>query len=416
LDAAERPPADRQGFYSLALLQLARALLDGGDALRARDVLERVVAAAQAAAGGYQAKLLADAAALWQDAGDGEQADALARRAAEIAGDDVDLLTGYRALLAEKGGEWAANLRTVATSRAGIRKQRYYSDKALSEMAQSLAARDLEGALVLLEEIQDGSQRARALAAIVGHSARRAPDAAKGYAEKILDTAQATPEDSRDYLLASAVEILAPLHPSSAEYLSASIAAPSFKSTALADTAAGHQAQGMEASEVWEQAWQTVQTAEEATATLALAIAQIGRHWHETGDHRAIQAFDLALETVWSEPDRVERIDAAVRIAALLSSLDQKRAYDVLEKAKGQADAFTGARSRGQAMSRIVGVMMDIDPASACHLLADLRRLGLPSFLDGVGRSASSALRLGGTELVWQIFGGLEEARRFFES
>jgi len=416
LKAAERLPTDKQGSYSLALLQLARALLDGRDAAHARDVLGRAAAAAQAAAGGYQAKLLADAAALWQDAGDTERATVLAKRAAEIAGDDVDLLAGYRALLAEKGGEWAANLRTIAMSRALIRKQRYYSDKALSEMAQSLAAGDLEGALILLGEIQDGSQRVRALAAIAGHSAGQDSDAAKGYVEEILDTAQAASEDMRDYLLAGAVEILAPLHPLSAEYLSTSIATTSFKSTALVSAAVGREAQGMEAGEAWDHAWQIVQAAQQKTATLALAIAQISRHWHETGDHRAVRGFDLALEMVWSESDRVERIDAAVRIAAMLSPFDPDQAYAALKKAKKQADTFAEVRAQGQALSRIAGVMMDIDPGSACRLLANLRRLGRDSFLDGVACIIRGAARLGGTALAWQIYQALEEVEEFFRT
>lgn len=285
---------------------------------------------------------------------------------------------------------------------------------ALGQMAQTLAAEDPDGALVLLDEIRDASQRVRTLAAVAGHLAAQDCDAVEGYVEEILDIVQSASEDARDYLLAGAVEVLAPLHPPGAEHLSASIATASFKATALVSAAAGRMERGLDAGDAWDQAWQVAQSAQEKTATLALAIARIGRHWHATGDARMADAVGLALHMVWSVPDRVERIDAAVQIAVMLGSFGPDQALVTLDEARRLAGTFAEARAQGQALSRIAGAMMDINPAGACRLLANLCRLGRDSFLGGVACIIPGAARLGGSALVWQIYQALEEAEEFF--
>jgi tetratricopeptide (TPR) repeat protein len=415
LETAEGWPPDLQGFYGLTLQALARALLAGGRTDQARHVLERAEAVAQEAQGGYRAKLLADAAALWQEAGDSEKAAALTGKARTTAGKDADLLAGYRALLARVGRQWAASLREVAMSRAIISKQRYYSDKAVSQMAQSLAADDPEEALVLAHTIQDGSQRACALASVAGHLAVTDADAAGGWIRKIIDIASGLAEDSIDYVLASSAEILAPLYPPGAEQISEAIADLSFKTATLVDAAAGRAEQGMDSAAAWDRVWSTAQSTSEGGATLAMAVARIGQHWAEAGDARAADAFALAQEAVQVEPSPVERIDAMIQIAMRLGPSRPDEACALLEEARTQAGAMRGARARGQALSRIAGAYMDLDPERAWRLLAELRGLGRDSFLDGVARIVPGAARLGGTELVSQVFAALEDGRSFFK-
>lgn len=85
------------------------------------------------------------------------------------------------------------------------------------------------------------------------------------------------------------------------------------------------------------------------------------------------------------------------------------------EEAEAAARRLDGTRARGRALSRIAGAWMDLDPARACRLLADLRRLGRPNFLDGLSQLVPGAARLGGPALVWRLFEAVEATGAFFE-
>lgn len=414
LQASERVPRDGEGFHAITLLNLARALLAAGEEGQARSVLERAIVVAEAADGGFQAKHLADAATLLRRAGDEETAGRLDTKVSQLADTEADLPTSYRAWLAERGREVVTTLREVAMTRAGFVKRRYYSDKALSQMAESLAAEDPDGAELLAEEIRDASLRTRAHATALGYLARRDDPGAGRVEQMIEETVRMAPEHDRDYLRAEAVAVLAPLYSGGARRFGDGIEADDLKVTALVEIGAALVAEGQAAAEVWDEAWQVAQGVVRKTATLARALARLGRHWAEAGDSRAAEAFTLALEAARVEPSGVERADALTQIAVAMSPSGADEARAILEEAEATARQLDGARARGRALSRIAGAQMDLDPARACHLLANLRRLGRPNFLDGLAQIVPGAATLGGAPLLWQIFEAIEQTSAFF--
>ena len=399
----------------IALLSIARALLAGGEKDRARDVVEHAVAAAEEAEGGYQARPLAIGSTLMLELGDEARATELADRAADIARGDADLLISYRDWLVKKGYEWAASLTEDATTKGSFRKRRYESDKVLAQAAESLAAEDAKTARTLPREIADPVQRARALAAVVGRLSAPDPTGADEELQEIEDIAQGlSVERDRSYLLARAVEILAPLDAARALRLSASIDVADFKVAALADIGAALAARNESADEVRESAWQIAQGAPPQTAKLALALTRLGQQWTVVGDGRAGDAFTLAREAARGEPLAVERIEALVELAVTLPPSRRSQAQDILAEAETGVQRIEEPRGRGRSLARIAGAWMDLDPEQACRLLADLRLLGRPDFLDGVAQVAPGAARLGQITLVWQMFQALEEAHGFF--
>ncbi|HBY99420.1 MAG TPA: hypothetical protein DEP84_36695, partial [Chloroflexi bacterium] len=259
LQATERVPRDGEGFYAITLLNLAKTLLAAGEEGQGRSVLERAIVAAEAADGGFQAKQLADAATLLRQTGDEEAAGRLDTKVSQLADSEADLPTSYRAWLAERGREVVTTLREVAMTRAGFVKRRYYSDKALLQMAESLAAEDPDGAELLAQEIRDVSLRTRAHATALGSLARRKDPGADRVVQLIEETVLMAPEHDRDYLRAETVAVLAPLSPGGARRFSDSIEADDLKVTALVDIGAGLVAQGQAAAEVWDEAWQAAQ-------------------------------------------------------------------------------------------------------------------------------------------------------------
>ena len=149
------PPADGRGFYAQAFLALAEALARRGAVDRSVALLQQARESAAAADGGYRARLLARMAGLLAEMGRAQRAkesaqaaddvnpellvtgrpgaaelsslasldllaQQLAGEARQIAGEDADLLASYRALLAQMGTTWAAELREIAGARAMI--------------------------------------------------------------------------------------------------------------------------------------------------------------------------------------------------------------------------------------------------------------------------------------------------------
>jgi hypothetical protein len=351
-------------------------------------------------------------------------------------------LTSYRALLAQMGTTWAAELRQIASARAFMQKRRYYSDKAVAEMALALAERDLEGAWELARSIQDASQRMRAVAAVAGQLARLEPAAFRGavriwpqlgelgaqsgdraaarlvrdeLSSLLQGETSAGPVD-RDYLLSAAIQQLAPLAPAAAEELSSDLESPAFIAKALVDVASGTAELGLPADSAWERAWAAAQATADASATLGLAVAHIACRWYAAGDARAGAALARALDALRGESSRLERIDATIEIASALAPFQPDQAQTLLDEARRLAGDLEAGPAQGQALSRIVGAQMELDPGLACRLLADLRRMGRDSFLDGAARLVPGAARLGGTALVERIAGALSEGMSFFAS
>ena len=376
-------------------------------------MVERAVAAAEEAEGGYQAQPLAIASTLMLEFGDESQAAELADRAADIACGDADLLISYREWLVKKGYEWAASLNEVATTRGHFRKRRYESDKVLAQAAESLAAEDATTARTLAREIADPVQRARA-----GRGRRPPvppdPTGADEVLQEIEDIAQGLSASSTAAICSPrAVEILAPLDAARALRLSAAIDVADFKVAALADIGAALAARNEPAEEVRNSAWQIAQGAPPQTAKLARALTRLGQQWTVVGDGRAGDAFTFAREAArgeplqwsaskrwWSWPSPCPRRDA---VRHRTSWPRPKRPCNVSRSRAAAGDRW-----------RIAGAWMDLDPEQACRLLADLRLLGRPDFLDGIAQVAPGAARLGGTQLVWQLFQALEEAQGFF--
>ncbi|MCL7454779.1 MAG: tetratricopeptide repeat protein, partial [Anaerolineae bacterium] len=432
------PPADSRGFQAQVLLAMARALAQAGEEQQAQSMLQQAYASARASEGGYRARLLAQMAELLEEMGQIDLAGQWAEEARQIAGEDADLLTGYRALLAQMGTAWAADLRRVATSRVLIQKRRYYSDKALAEMAAALAERDLAEAWAVTRTIGDASQRLRAAAVVAGHLAQLATaefqqavsslglpaglspgdDAAVWLVRDALvsqlDSGSGVRAGDHDYLLSAAVEVLAPLAPGAALALSSDLTSLAFRAKALVDAAIGATSRGLPADLMWEQAWAATQTAPEATAALALATAQIASHWHGSGDARASEAWTRALDALRAEPSRLERIDASVLVATLMAPSRPDEAQSLLDEARRLVGDLEVGRAQGQALSRIAGAQMELDVERACRLLANLRRAGRDSFLDGLAHIIPEAVRLGGTRLIAQLATSLEEAQDFF--
>ena len=417
LRAAERVPPDTRGFYPIALLGLARALLAGHDADRGRRAVEQAIAAADEAEGGYQAQVLAIASTLMSELGDEARATELADRAAEKARDDADLLISYRAWLVKRGYEWAASLREVAATRASFRKSRYESDKVLSQAAQSLAAENAATASDLAGQIEDPIQRARALAAVAGNLAAAGATGADDLLEEIEDIARGQANDNdRSYLLASAADIMAPLYPAGALRLSAAISVVGFKVATLAGIGDALAARNLPADQVRDEAWQVAHEQLPGQGTLALAqgLAHVGKQWAVAGDARATDAFDLAQEVARTEPGAVERVEALIRLAVAMSPSHRDKAQEVLLEAEQAVSRIDDRRGRGRSLSRIAGAWMDLDTGKACRLLAELRWQGRSDFLDGVAQIAQGVGRLGGPALVSAVFEALEEAQEFF--
>jgi hypothetical protein len=366
-------------------------------------------------------------AGLATEMGREDLADEWGEEAAQIAGDDADLLTGYRALLARVGMTWAADLRQVAMSRALIVKQRFYSDKALAAMAAAVAEEDVGQAWKLSRSIRDGSERMRAVAAVAGRLARLSPQelgplqeamslpvelrAGDEAAVELVRSELPAGPAAHEELLATAIEGLAPLAPGAAGTLIADLATPASRAKALVDVASVLDPAG---AALWEQAWAAAQAAPDATAALALAAAAIARHWLETGDARAGEALARALEALRGEPSRVERIDASVLVATALAPFRAEQAQTLLDEAERLAAELGPGRAQGQALSRIAAAQMALDAGRGCRLLAALRRTGRDSFLDGVARIVPEAARLGGTTLIAKLAASLDEAQRFF--
>ena len=298
-------------------------------------------------------------------------------------------------------------------------------------MAIALAERDLTGAWELARSIQDVSQRMRAVAAVAGHLTQSEPaqlqllgelgippgeGAAAGLVRHELASLRERGMAEWDYPLAAAIEVLAPLAPAAAGELSDDLTSSAFVVKALVDVAGGTEAQGLPAHPVWEKAWVAARAVGQTGATLALAIGQIARHGFAAGDTRAAEMLARALDAVRGEQSRLERIDATLEIASALVTLWPAQAQALMDEALRVAGDLGVGGTQGPALSRIVGVQMKLDPGRACRLLADLRRLGRDSFLDGVARIVPGAADLGGTALIEQMARSLEDAQGFFSA
>ena len=92
---------------------------------------------------------------------------------------------------------------------------------------------------------------------------------------------------------------------------------------------------------------------------------------------------------------------------------DRARALVRAEEIARQEETLCG---RGKGLSGIAAVWMRLDPARACQILADLRRLGRPNFLEGVAQIAPGAAGLGGAALTWQLVEALDVTETFFHT
>jgi transcriptional regulator with XRE-family HTH domain len=422
LEGTQRIPPDERGFQARAFLALARALVETANAsdlapaalALVKSLLQRTASAAAEAAGGYGAEVLADAAALWARLGERDRAESLAERAAAIAGDDADLLASYRAWLAKVGTEWAASLRVVAATRAGFQKRRTYSDKALVQVAQGLAAQDLDGARVLVDAIQDKAQRVRALAALAGHAARQGNAQADPLLQETLQGARNLAADERDYVLYGAVSVLAPLDAPQAQQMVDEIHAADFKMAAQV-ALAEHQ-EGEKGERLWQAAWQVAQSLRQPTLASVLALAQLAVHWTRKDDARAGQVLARANEDAGELPSTLEQIEALTQLAGRVAAVRGDPARAFLHEARALVPRLSDRRGRGRSLSRLAGTMMQLDPAQACHWLAELRTLGRENFLDGVAQIAPGAAQLGGAEMILHMVEALDKAEAFFVS
>ncbi len=442
LQASEKLPPDEAGFYARALIGLAEALLAGGDPQRARVALARAEAAAEGAAGGFRAELWVHLAGLWRALGQEDMAIVLDQKALALAEDEADFGAQYRAWLAQRGRQVVVDLAEVAMVRGAIQKRRHYSDRALAQMAQSLAVEDAEQALRLARDIGDPQQWALAYAAVAGHLAlgegagkedadleRRGPregDAAPErlgprvgeMVQEILDRLEPLPGDQRDLAINGAVEVLARLDPSRAQRLAEAIGDGASRAVALTLVAGEPASSSGEATARWEAAWQaasqpTTQTAESG-ATWARALTRLAAHWASTGDPRAGQAWDRAERAALAEPWAIARVEALSGLAEALRSMLPERARHILAQAEADARREGNLRGRSKSLGGIAASWMLIDPARACQLLADLWRLGRPNFLDGVARIAPRSVSLGGVALAWRLVEALDAAEGFF--
>jgi hypothetical protein len=406
LQALEAPPPDRKGFHARALLALARAILDQ-DPERAGQILDRAEAVSGQAQGGYLGRVLLDLAELRRKIGQEDHAIELEKRAQNEATSATDLPALYRAWLAEQGRTAAASFREVAAVRGAIFKGAFYSDRVLADMAASLASKHPEDAMELTHKIKDLSQRGRALAAVAAFAP---PEQAEPIVEDILALREQV--ERFDFLLLEALRALAPRRPDLARKLCIVLESPDMQ--VLGQVELASVLDGEPANQAWQKAWELAAQAPGGSVALANALARLGRFWHTLKDQRAAAAFERAIQAARDEPSSSQRVEALLDVQAIMLPLLPVPARQVLEEATRLAPQLDGIRECGRAISDIAAAWMELDPSRACHLLADLRRLGRGNFLDGITQAAPVIARRWGADLAWQIFQSMQQAEAFF--
>ena len=362
------------------------------------------------AAGGFQAELTWEIAQLWRRLENNDRAQPLEERAVELAAGERDFPTSYRAWLAEQGRDAVLELRDVAAARGMIQKRRFYGDRALGQMAVSLAAEATDDALVLVDHIQDPYQRVRALAAMIGRAPERNPDADAALFSQLESSLAELSDEQRDTAQFTAVELLVDRDVAGARRLVAQIADPGRRALALVLLA-----QHDNAAATWESAWQATEAIHGDSSSLALALAGLAAHWYAQADGRADVALDRAYSAALGATSVIDRVDALIQIAQVVLVNDQAHAERILGEAENLAAEIGSRRGRGRALACIAAAWMDIAPAAACRLLAELRLLGRDNFLDGVAQVAPGVPPHGGPSLLLALAEALEHATTFFD-
>ncbi len=406
LQAQEGPPPDRKAFLARALLALAHGLIEQ-DPDRADQILAQVETSCQQAGSGYLARALLELAELRRKLGQADKAVELEKRAQDEAAAGADLPTLYRDWLAEQGLAAAASLREIATVRGAVFKGAYFNDRALADMAASLAAEHQQEALELAQKINDLSQRGRALAAVAAF-------APSDLADQIVDSILAIRNQVErfDFLLLEALRVLAPRRPDLAGRLCQALASPD--NQVLGQVELASTLQGPEADQAWQQAWDLSATVTGGSVALAGALARLAAFWHSRKDQRSAAAFERALQAAREESSPPRKVEALLAVQRVMFPILPLPARQVLEEATRLAPQLDGIRECGRAISDSAAAWMELDPARACQLLIDLRQLGRGNFLDGIARCAPAVARRWGPDLSWQIFESLLQADAFF--
>ncbi len=320
-------------------MRIAATLVDNDEPDQARPLLDRAEVAATGAEGGFQAELFWEIAQVWRRLDDSAQAQQLEKKAVELAADERDFPTSYRAWLAAQGRDVVLELRDIAAARGMIQKRRFYSDRVLAQMAVSLAADDADDALVLVDNIQDPYQRVRALAAIIGHTDVNNVDADARLFSQLDRTLAELPDEQKDIARFAAVELLVERADAKTQPLIDQIADPGRRTLAMVLIA-----QHSRTAAAWEAAWSAAETSAGDNASLALALARLAEHWYELEDVRAVAAIDRAQMLALAAESASARADALIMIAQVLVVNDQAHATKILGEAEQLAEDIPSRR------------------------------------------------------------------------
>jgi hypothetical protein len=404
IEKAEKLARDQKGYYPRALISIAKAVIPI-NWKQAGEIMTRAEQTADRAEGGYRAQLLLELAKLRRQMGQTQAAEGLEQRAVQAAKNQPDLLAGYRDWLAIKGMQVALSLRQVASARHGLVKREFHSDQALANLALGLASQSPSDARVLVEKIQDRSQRFRALAGIAGHLE-------KLEVEKLIDEiVENCTKAEDDFILLECSDAIVDNYPNLGKVLADQIIDPAKRILAwmgLVDAL-----EGIEQKEILEEAYSLGKSVDQKSAILADGVARLGAIFLSDGDHRAEECFRQAITAARGESSVFKQGEVLCKIAAAIGTNDPIRAKILLEDCADLSLRINGIRARGKILGKCTAVAMNFDPEMACRLLAETRYLGRANFLDAVAQIIEPIVERYGATYAWKLYQVLIDAERF---